>query len=116
MWLTRVSELSEVCLMCLAMTDTLQADRNLWIGTTNSSVVRFQDKKPPDAKSKVYTNDDLSHPGTESSANRTRTRAASQPALSLLNKSLRPKIRGLPPLWTTIEISKDMIAPIGRRK
>lgn len=68
MWLTRVSELSEVCLMCFAMTDTLQADRNLWIGTTNSSVARFQDKKPPDAKSKVYTTDDLSHPGTESSA------------------------------------------------
>jgi hypothetical protein len=82
MWLMKVSELSEVCLMCFAMTDLLQADRNLWIGTTNSSVAHFQDDKPPAAKSKVYTNDDLSRPGkkkgTKSNQNKSGEPASTQ--------------------------------------
>src|SRR5438093_7430016 len=67
MWLTKVSGLSGVCLMCFAMTDALHGDRSPWIETPNPAA-HFQEEKAPDAKPKVYTNDDLGHRGKESGA------------------------------------------------
>jgi hypothetical protein len=72
--LTKVSGLSEVCLMCFAITDALHGDRGPWIGTANPAA-HFQEEKPPDAKSKVYTNDDLSHPGKKRGAKSDETKS-----------------------------------------
>src|SRR5215831_13080448 len=60
MRLTRISELSEVCLMCFAMTDLLGAYENRWFDATNS-FPHFQERKASPEKPKVYTNDDLRH-------------------------------------------------------
>jgi hypothetical protein len=74
MWLPKVLEISEVCLMCFAITDALHGDRGPWIETANPAA-HFQEEKPPDAKSKVYTNDDLSHPGKKRGAKSDETKS-----------------------------------------
>jgi hypothetical protein len=66
MWLTKVSGISEICLICLAMTGVLRADQNLWIDTNRAA--HFQEDKSPGTKPKVYTNDDLSKPETRGQA------------------------------------------------
>jgi len=90
MWLTKVSSLSEVCLMCFAMTDSLQAGRNLWTDNANP-VAHFQNEKPPDAKSKVFTNDDLSHPGTKSSDKSNQNKSGKQADTQSSKQKSAPK-------------------------
>ena len=76
MWLTRVSEFSEVCLMCFAMTDVLGANENRWFDATKS-LPHFQERKASPEKPKVYTNDDLRHSEPKSEAKSSDSKNAS---------------------------------------
>jgi len=90
MRLMKVSGISKLCLMCFAMTDAFPSDQSSWIGTA-SAATHVQEEKHPDAKAKVYTNDDLSSPAKKKPPKSDETNSVEKPGHESAKSKSAPK-------------------------